>query len=215
MNRRQQSIDKLQNLDVIYTIPLSIQYVNSSTKIRIECSQCRVEIAVLPLNLVRRGSVSCNTCRYILSSNSLRKYAAPDWFVNRWRAIETRCGNPLAKSYKNYGGRGIKLNFDSADEMWDHLKTLDGCCHSLTVDRIDNDGNYEIGNLRWASRVVQNNNTRFKCIGVRRVNGSPHFQARITKDSKEIYLGTFDTYALARTAVIEANREKINELQIR
>lgn len=67
-------------------------------------------------------------------------------------------------SYPNYGGRGITVC-----ERWqdprlfveDIERDLGPRPDGLTFDRIDNDGNYEPGNVRWATRSVQNSNKRY------------------------------------------------------
>lgn len=78
-----------------------------------------------------------------------------------WCAIKARCCNSTNKAFKNYGGRGITIcdewklfvNF----KEW-ALRT--GYGKGLSIDRIDNDGNYEPHNCRWTTRKVQTNNTR-------------------------------------------------------
>lgn len=74
--------------------------------------------------------------------------------------MKKRCVNKNCSSYINYGGRGISvcdqwLTFDGFNkDMGNGYKA------GLTLDRIDNDGNYEPTNCRWVSRKVQSNNTR-------------------------------------------------------
>jgi hypothetical protein len=81
-----------------------------------------------------------------------------------WLSIKGRCFNSNNKSYADYGGRGItmfKLWVDNYPEfeLW-IMENLgprpDGC----SLDRIDNDGNYEPGNLRWADPSTQMANRR-------------------------------------------------------
>lgn len=72
-----------------------------------------------------------------------------------------RCYNPLDKSYKNYGGRGIKVCqrwLESFDTFILDMGNRKSPKHSL--DRINNDGNYEPSNCRWATRTEQSNNQR-------------------------------------------------------
>jgi hypothetical protein len=80
-----------------------------------------------------------------------------------WCAMKTRCYNSKILGFKNHGGRGITVC-----ERWmgehgfeNFLKDMGkkpGFEYSL--DRIDNDGNYEFTNCRWATRKQQNNNSR-------------------------------------------------------
>ena len=76
--------------------------------------------------------------------------------------MKTRCYNPKFIYYNNYGGRGIKI----CDEwLNDFGKFYDwtinnGYKEGLTIDRINNDGNYEPSNCRWITRAEQNRNQR-------------------------------------------------------
>jgi len=80
-----------------------------------------------------------------------------------WIAMKQRCNNPKNKSYKDYGGRGIKVcdrwleSFDNfRDDMFPTWQ------ESLTLDRVNNDGNYEPGNVKWSTWKEQGNNRRSK-----------------------------------------------------
>jgi hypothetical protein len=73
-----------------------------------------------------------------------------------WAAAKQRCTNPNVKNYKDYGGRGIKflLTFEQFfDELGPRPK-------NMTLDRKDNDGHYEPGNIWWATRSQQRINQR-------------------------------------------------------
>ena len=85
------------------------------------------------------------------------------YLYETWCGMIKRCSNVNAKCYSNYGGRGIKV----CNEWLDSKVFLDFCDEVLgqrpeghTLDRIDNDGNYEPGNVRWADAKTQINNRR-------------------------------------------------------
>ena len=91
-------------------------------------------------------------------------------FHNIWRGMLGRCFNPNVKCYKNYGGRGIKINkewlkFENfRDDMLDlyenHIKKFGE--KETTIDRIDNNKNYGKKNCKWATHLEQTKNRRKK-----------------------------------------------------
>lgn len=87
-----------------------------------------------------------------------------------WGAMIQRCTNPNNKFYKNYGGRGITVC-----ERWKKFKNFEKDMgerpSGYTLERKDNDGNYEPKNCRWATRLEQASNKR-NCIYVLNDRGS-------------------------------------------
>ena len=69
---------------------------------------------------------------------------------------KSRCTNPNVKSWTDYGGRGIEFRFTSFEQFFAHIGPRPTPKHS--VDRIENNGNYEVGNVRWATRSEQEKN---------------------------------------------------------
>lgn len=74
-------------------------------------------------------------------------------------AAKQRCNNPKDRAYPNYGGRGIEFRFDSMEAFLAAVGSRPSPKHSL--DRFpNNDGHYEPGNVRWATRTEQQRNRR-------------------------------------------------------
>ena len=73
--------------------------------------------------------------------------------------ILCRCNNPKNKRYKNYGGRGIEVKFACFEDFFSYVtKELKADSRGLTIDRIDNNGHYEPGNIRFVTRAENNRN---------------------------------------------------------
>jgi hypothetical protein len=124
-----------------------------------------------------------------------------------WSGIKGRCFNLRAKSYKYYGGRGITL----CDEWLEFLPfyewaMIHGYQKRLTIERVDNDGNYCPGNCVFATWVEQAHNQ-----GVRKDNRTGHagihwnrkckkYVVYINNNLKRIHLGSFVNIQDAATA---------------
>ena len=79
-----------------------------------------------------------------------------------WCDMKSRCYNPSVRSFKTYGARGIRVceswrnSFEEYRAAVEKLGPRPSPQH--TVDRIDNDGHYEPGNIRWADKLTQTRN---------------------------------------------------------
>lgn len=80
-----------------------------------------------------------------------------------WSSMVQRCTSEKNDSWPNYGGRGIKVHEDWSEfepfRDW-VLENLGERPEGMTLDRVDNDGHYEPGNLKWSSRHDQSMNRR-------------------------------------------------------
>jgi hypothetical protein len=120
---------------------------------------CGTERNIRGSHLISGHSKSCACGR---TQHGFNKLSGAHPIYKVWGSMKARCSNPNSKDYKNYGGRGITVcerwmffpNF--RDDMFGGWK------HGLTIDRINNDGNYEPGNCRWATRAEQNRNKQQK-----------------------------------------------------
>jgi hypothetical protein len=77
-----------------------------------------------------------------------------------WVEMKQRCSNPNNKNYKDYGGRGIKVCDRWINSFPNFLEDMGERPNKHSIDRINNDGNYEPSNCRWATDEQQKNNRR-------------------------------------------------------
>lgn len=123
-----------------------------------------------------------------------------------WLSMKDRCLNKAAKHFDNYRGRGISINSDWIESFENFFEYVGECPtpkHSL--DRIDTNGNYDIGNVRWADIYQQMQNqrkpksggNRFKLVHYNKAVGK--FRARFEFNKVRYCLGYFeDETAAAR-----------------
>ncbi len=89
--------------------------------------------------------------------------ATPEFMC--WLDMKRRCFNPKIKNYHRYGGRGITVCDEWKNSFQVFMRDMgprpqsDGARSAYSIDRKDNDGNYEPGNCRWATKKEQVNNT--------------------------------------------------------
>lgn len=89
----------------------------------------------------------------------LPKYKYPEHAS--WHAMIRRCTNPASEVYNYYGGRGITVCQRWLNSFWDFIEDVGRRpAPGMSLDRINNDGNYVPENVRWATRQQQSENQR-------------------------------------------------------
>lgn len=125
------------------------------------------------------------------------------YLYGTWESMKQRCLNKNKDNYHRYGGRGISICNDwlQASKYIEYVETNLGHRPSPnhTIDRIDNDKDYEPGNIRWATRKEQSANTRVRSdnrVGVKGVsfdNTRNKWVVRLTVDGSYKYIGRFNS----------------------
>ena len=126
--------------------------------------KCGTNHRVVIDHLLAGRSKRCRTCGNARPSYKWRPQLEDKYPAKLKRAVTDAINRCADKEDKNYGGRGIKVDqtwLDDPKLFVEYLMTLDGWENpELILDRINNDGNYESGNLRWATYTESANNQR-------------------------------------------------------
>ena len=144
-----------------------------------------------------------------MKKNTYKKHGLSNHKVYRaWTNIVYRCTNKKDKYFKDYGERGITVCNEWKNDFMSfyNWSIENGYKDNLSIDRIDNDGNYEPGNCRWTDNFTQAQNKR--PLSIKNTSGykgaffkqrSDRYKKRnvwecnIVVNNKQIYIGIYDT----------------------
>lgn len=123
---------------------------------------CGAEIVCIAKNLKSGATQSCGCIRVeMMRKKSTTHGGYGSKLYNVWRSMKARCHRETDPDYCYYGARGITV-CDRWRESYSAFKDDVGATWKpgLTIDRIDNDGNYEPGNVKWSTMTEQALNRR-------------------------------------------------------
>lgn len=138
-----------------------IEYAqNYKWKCKCECGN---DVFARGCDLVKGMTKSCGCLRIDRVTKMATKHGDCEKRIYKiWGHIKSRCNSPNDDRYKDYGGRGIKIceEWESDYTAFKSWSISNGYAENLSIDRINNDGNYEPSNCRWITNKEQLRNMR-------------------------------------------------------
>lgn len=221
---------KLEGLDEDYPKPILIEdlglmYATEKSKQKkrfgvYKCGFCGDEFKASTYDINRGHIKSCGCYKKRITGELNKTHGfRTTRLYNIWSNIKDRVLNIKTFHYLYYGGRGITICDEWKNDFmpfynWAMAKDYSD---ELSIDRIDNDGNYEPNNCRWTTQTIQNRNKRIQTNNTSGYKGVSYnkkmsrYRAKINVNKKRIHLGYFQTAVEGAIAynnyIIENNLE--------
>lgn len=128
--------------------------------VKCQCD-CGKVVEIRKNNLATGNTKTCGDVSHKIGNNKKHGLSTHRLYWV-WAGIKRRCYYPNWKSYKDYGGRGIRISDEwiNNPERFIEWGLSNGYKSGLEIDRINNNGNYEPANCRWITRLMNAKNTR-------------------------------------------------------
>lgn len=156
--------DVFGNWTVLEILPPKTKYGHKQLLCKCACGNVK---SVDIFNVIKGKSISCGCVRNIATKKSMTTHGKTNTRLHYiWVSMKDRCNNPNDQAYAHYGGRGISVCQEWNNDFVTFYEWAinNGYDKTLTIDRIDVNGNYEPSNCRWADKKTQANNKRNNII---------------------------------------------------
>ncbi len=133
--------------------------INKYQQVHYDClCECGKVSSISSSSLRRKRSFSCRGC---INKKIFTTHGKNDHYLYRtWTSIKQRCYNLNNEKYKYYGGRGINICDRWLNNFDNFINDIGERPIGTSLDRIDNDGNYEPTNCKWVDKKEQTRNRR-------------------------------------------------------
>ena len=169
-----------------------------------KCGFCGTNFKAQVHHIKSEHTQSCGCYgKQVIKNGANKKHNLSNTRLHRiWRNLKSRILNPKYKQYNCYGGRGITICEEWKNDFMTFYNwaMLNGYSDELSIDRIDNDGNYCPENCRWATQTIQTRNQRIQTNNTSGYKGvscyrkdSTKYRVGIVINKKRIYLGLYPT----------------------
>jgi len=142
-----------------------IDWVDEKPHLHVLCScDCGNEKVIRITGLRNGNTVSCGCFNLERTTEvNTRHGKSHESIHNIWKGMNSRCNTPTCSTYKHYGARGIKIceRWKSFENFYADMGDRPA---GMTLERIDNSGNYEPSNCKWATHKEQMRNRRFNNV---------------------------------------------------